>query len=75
MNFRRYYVADVIIFITQVVAEREPIFRDETCLILLRSTLHQVKRLHPFAMLGYVFLPDHFHLLIKPFKDTMDYHT
>ena len=66
MNFRRYYVADVIIFITQVVAEREPIFRDETCLILLRSTLHQVKRLHPFAMLGYVFLPDHFHLLIKP---------
>ncbi|GAB4443768.1 MAG: hypothetical protein Kow0031_26080 [Anaerolineae bacterium] len=22
--------------------------------------------MHPFSMLGYVFLPDHFHLLIKP---------
>jgi putative transposase len=25
-----------------------------------------VQVLHPFAMLGYVFLPDHFHLLIQP---------
>jgi putative transposase len=66
MNFRRYYVPDAIIFITQVVEARKPVFENVTNLKLLRSTLHQVKELHPFAMLGYVFLPDHFHLLIKP---------
>ncbi len=32
---------------------------------LLLETLRNVKNLHPFNMLGYVFLPDHFHLLIQ----------
>ena len=66
MNFRRYYTPNAIIFITQVVQNRIPIFANETHLNLLRSTLHRVKALHPFSMLGYVFLPDHLHLLIKP---------
>ena len=66
MNFRRYYVPDAIVFITQVVQERRPIFRDVATLDLLRSTLRNVKVLCPFEMLGYVFLPDHLHLLIKP---------
>ena len=66
MNFRRYYVPNSIIFITQVVRDRERIFDDVETLELLRSTLHRVKELHAFAMLGYVFLPDHLHLLIRP---------
>ena len=33
---------------------------------LLRSTLRTVKELHPFTMLAYVFLPEHFHILIQP---------
>ena len=66
MNFRRYYTPNAIIFITQVVQNRIPIFANETHLNLLRSTLHRVKALHPFSMLGYVFLSDHLHLLIKP---------
>ncbi len=33
---------------------------------LLRSTLRTVKAYHPFTMLAYVFLPDHFHILIQP---------
>jgi putative transposase len=65
-DIRRYYVPNAIIFITQVVQDRKPIFRDARCLELLCSTLHRVKELHPFSMLGYVFLFDHFHLLIKP---------
>jgi putative transposase len=66
MNFRRYYVPNAIVFITQVVQDRAPIFGEEKHLELLRSTLRRVKELHPFSMLGYVFLPDHFHLMIKP---------
>ena len=64
MNFRRYYVPNAIVFITQVVHGRKPVFRDEAHIELLRATLRRVKELHPFSMLGYVLLPDHFHLLI-----------
>jgi len=66
MDFRRYYVPNSIVFITQVVQDRQQVFGDEVYLALLLSTLRRVKALHPFAMLGYVFLPDHFHLLMKP---------
>jgi putative transposase len=70
MNFRRYYVPNAIVFITQVVRDRVPIFREERHLELLLSTLREVKRLYPFTMLGYVFLPDHFHMLIRPSATT-----
>jgi putative transposase len=66
MDFRRYYVPDALVFITQVVHQREPIFADKAHLDLLRETLRTVQTLHPFKMIGYVFLPDHFHLLIRP---------
>ena len=66
MNFRRYYIPGSAVFITQVVQDRELVFRDHQHLSLLREILRKVKELHPFVMLGYVFLPDHFHLLIQP---------
>ena len=66
MNFRRYYIPGAAVFITQVVQDREPVFRDYRSMSLLRETLRKVKKLHPFNMLGYVFLPDHFHLLLQP---------
>lgn len=66
MNFRRYYVPGQAVFITQVVQYREPVFKETQYILLLREILHNVKALHPFVMLGYVFLPDHFHILIQP---------
>ena len=66
MDFRRYYVPDAIVFVTQVVAWRTPVFRDERSAALLFATLHRVQEKHPFAMLGYVLLPDHLHLLLRP---------
>ena len=66
MNIRRYYVPNAIVFITQVVDRREPVFRDARHLALLKATLRNVKELHPFSMVGYVFLPDHFHVMIRP---------
>ena len=66
MDYRRYYIPDSIVFITQVVDSRTPIFADGTQVALLRSILHIAQEKYPFHMLGYVFLPDHFHLLIKP---------
>jgi putative transposase len=66
MNFHRYYIPGSVVFITQVVQNRQPIFRDSQMVELLRSTLRTVKELHPFTMQGYVFLPEHFHILIVP---------
>ncbi len=65
-NIRRYYVPDSIVFITQVVEGRVPVFRNIQHLDLLREIIHEAQRLYPFAMLAFVFLPDHFHLLFKP---------
>jgi REP-associated tyrosine transposase len=70
VSLRRYYVADAIVFITQVMRDRRPILADDGAMALLRATLRQVKTLHPFSMLGYVFLPDHLHLLIHPTGDS-----
>ena len=66
MRFHRYYVPDAFVFITQVVSDRAPAFADPRLVDLLRATLHEVQKLHPFAMLAYVFLPEHLHLLIRP---------
>lgn len=66
MNFRRYYIPGSAVFITQVVQDRELAFRDPYRLELLLEILHNVKELHPFLLLGYVFLLDHFHLIIQP---------
>ena len=66
MNFRRYYIPDSAVFITQVVQDREPVFRDAGNLNLLRKILRNVSELHAFVMLGYVFLLDHFHMIIQP---------
>lgn len=66
MNFRRYYVPNSTVFVTNVVHRREPIFANEEYLDLFRQILQTTKELHPFIMIAYVFLPDHMHLLFRP---------
>ena len=70
MNFRRYYIPGSAVFITQVVQYREPVFHDSQNVRLLREILRNVKELHPYAMLGYVFLPEHFHVIFQPTEDS-----
>jgi putative transposase len=66
MNYHRYYDAGEIIFITQVVKDRKYIFHNPFTLGLLQTTFENVKTIHPFTMLAYVILPDHFHVLLEP---------
>ena len=70
MNYQRYYIPNSIVFVTQIVHTRSPVFENDEIVELLRETLRNVKELHPFVMLGYVFLPDHFHLLFRPTGDS-----
>ena len=66
MNFHRFYIPGSAVFITQVVQNRVSVFRDPSTLELLLKNLHNVKELHPFVLLGCVFLFDHFHIMIQP---------
>ncbi len=66
MNFHRYYEPNQIVFVTQVVHNRIPVFKNPQNLNLFIETLRNVKEFHPFNMLAYVILSDHFHILIKP---------
>ena len=63
-RIRRWYVPNAVYFIVGVTKARRAIFADEANMRLLRETLHRVKELYPFKMHAYVFLPDHFHILI-----------
>jgi putative transposase len=63
-KIRRWYVPNAIYFITAVTRGRQRLFADGANVELLHATMHRAKEYHPFIMRAYVFLPDHFHLLI-----------
>lgn len=66
MNFRRYYIPDQIVFITQCVNKRQHAFNDSSNTGLLFEILKRVNEYHPFTNLAYVILPDHLHMLMQP---------
>ena len=69
-KIRRLYVPNALYFIVAVTQGRRPIFAKDANVDLLRQTMHRVKEIHPFAMRGYVFLPEHLHLLIQMLGST-----
>jgi len=64
-NFQRYYIPDAIIFITGVTRDRTPYLGLENNLELFWETMRRVQELHPFRLLAFVILPDHFHWLMR----------
>ena len=66
-RIRRLYVPNVIYFITTVTHGRELVFAEKGNIKILRETVRRVKEKYPFGMRAFVFLPDHFHLLIQVF--------
>lgn len=66
MNIHRYYYPGQIVFITQKVNAQNAVFDNPKNTFLLKQILTNVQGIHPFSMLAYVFLHDHFHILIRP---------
>lgn len=64
-NFRRYYIPNVIVFITGVTRDRIPYLGNKENLRLFWETMRCVQALHPFNLLAYVILPEHFHWLMR----------
>lgn len=64
-KIRRLYIPGATYFIIGVTKNRTPIFNSESRIDLLRITMRNVKEIHPFKMIAYVFLVEHFHLIIQ----------
>jgi putative transposase len=64
-NFRRFYIPNALVFITGITHHRIPYLKGEANLNLFWETMRRVQSIHPFRLLAYVILPDHFHWLMR----------
>ena len=72
-NFRRYYLPNAVIFITCVTHNRIPFLRDEANFQLFWETLRRIQEIHPFDLLAFVIMPDHFHWLVSLPEETPNF--
>lgn len=64
-DFHRFYIPNSIIFITSVTENRRPYLKESEDIKIFWEVLNTSKKIHPFSLLAYVILPDHFHFLIS----------
>jgi putative transposase len=55
-------------YITMVSNSRYPVFDEDEYCRILADIVEEIRILHPFKLVGYVFMPDHAHMLINPLK-------
>jgi putative transposase len=70
-GLKRYYGSGDLHYITSSCYHRRPFLGSARRRDLLLTVLEQVRRKYGFVVLGYVIMPEHFHLLIsEPERDT-----
>ena len=69
MSLPRYHIEGHVYYLTTVVYDRLPIFTRPSFVIPLLDSLNYYRYKQQFKLLGYVFMPDHIHLLIWPFGE------
>jgi putative transposase len=52
-------------YITSVTFNRVPVFRSEKACEIFAKQLGEVREKFPYKLIGYVVMPDHFHLLVN----------
>jgi REP-associated tyrosine transposase len=57
---------NLVHYVTGVTHARVPIFRNEHACSLFIEALAKTRLKEPFKLIGYVLMPDHFHLLANP---------
>jgi len=57
-------------FVTTTIHERKPIFHDRENAHMLSQTIYNQRRKGRFYLLGFVIMPEHFHLMIVPQNKT-----
>jgi putative transposase len=66
MNPPRYHIEGHVYYITTVIYNRLPIFTRPSFITPLYDSLNFYRYNQQFKLLGYVFMPDHIHLIIWP---------
>src|SRR5450755_1788585 len=69
-GLKRYYGAHDLHFITCSCYRRLPLLGTANRRDLLLELLEEVRQRHRFVVLGYVVMPEHFHLLISESQET-----
>ena len=64
-SLRRYYETDGLHFITCSCHKREPILNSEIRRDLLLTVLEDMRPRYRFVVVGYVVMPEHFHVLMS----------
>jgi REP element-mobilizing transposase RayT len=59
---------NLVHYVTAVTYKRVPVFSSEHCCSLFIEALAETRLKDPFKLIGYVIMPDHFHLLANPLK-------
>lgn len=57
---------NLVHYVTAVTYGRTPIFRNADCCSLFAEALSETRLKNPFKLIGYVLMPDHFHLVANP---------
>jgi REP-associated tyrosine transposase len=63
-RLHRYYGSGYLHFITSSCCQRWPLLNTPSRRTLFLEILEQVRRRYTFVVVGYVVMPEHFHLLI-----------
>src|SRR4029078_9060576 len=66
MHLFKSHEPNLVHYATTVTFNRLPIFRNEHACSLLVDALATTREKEPFKLIGYVLMPDHFHLLANP---------
>ena len=64
-NYHRYFIPGSMVFITCVTQHRIPYLSKAQDIDLFWETLRNVQKIHPFHLLAYAILPDHFHWIMQ----------
>jgi REP element-mobilizing transposase RayT len=60
--------SNLVHYVTAVTFNRVPVFRSDRACSLLIDALATTREKEPFKLIGYVIMPDHFHLLANPLE-------
>ena len=72
VHLKRFYGSGNLHFITASCYHRQPLLNTAQRRDLFLTVLEQTRRRYRFVILGYVVMPEHFHLLVsEPRRDTI----
>jgi REP element-mobilizing transposase RayT len=66
MNLFKLREPNLVHYVTAVTYDRVPVFRGVNACSLLIDALAATRMNDPFKLIGYVIMPDHFHMLANP---------